>query len=63
MIHRLAHLFGWNGIRVVHVFIDGHWYIGAQCATCGEISHLGHAVACQIYGTPHGPYRSNARPS
>lgn len=38
MIHRLAHLFGWNRGRVTTLQIDCCWFIGFQCSTCRSIS-------------------------
>lgn len=40
MLHWLAHLFGWNGCRIIDgaaEFPDGRDYILLQCAKCGKV--------------------------
>jgi hypothetical protein len=39
IIHLIAHLFGWNGGRVVTKYDDdGRLWVAFQCSGCGKVS-------------------------
>jgi len=39
MIHWIAHLFGWNGGRVITKYDgNGDLWVAFQCAGCGKVS-------------------------
>ena len=47
LTHRLAHVFGMNTVRVVHVLRNGHCHVAGECVTCGAHSpRTSHSWSC-----------------
>lgn len=38
LLHRFAHLAGWNFGEVVTEWHEGQIWVGFRCSTCGEVS-------------------------
>lgn len=52
ILHRLAHLFGWNVGHIVPFRLDEHSYMGLQCDRCGDIESLVHMDGCECWENP-----------